>query len=265
VQFLGHVIDSESIHVDPAWIESIKDWASPETPIEIRQFLGRGRMQKFVSDKCWEKGGLCRWDKGGEDDEGWYWVVEGAGEGWKGSCLDVGTLIFFVLAVYHRRGRMQKFVSDKCWEKGGLCRWDKGGEDDEGWYWVVEGAGEGWKGSCLDVGTLIFFVLAVYHRVLILILSFKIKIKEIMKFDWGEKPEAAFQLLKQKLCSAPNLALPEGSENFVVYCDASHKGLGAVSMQKENPKGAGLCWGRWEEVVEGGGLWWEVAGVGEIG
>nr|GFC04687.1 putative reverse transcriptase domain-containing protein [Tanacetum cinerariifolium] len=54
-----------------------------------------------------------------------------------------------------------------------------------------------------------------------------------VKFDWGEKAEAAFQLLKQKLCSAPILALPEGSENFVVYCDASYKGLGAVLMQKE--------------------------------
>nr|GEU29807.1 putative reverse transcriptase domain-containing protein [Tanacetum cinerariifolium] len=54
-----------------------------------------------------------------------------------------------------------------------------------------------------------------------------------VKFDWGEKAEAAFQLLKQKLCSAMILALPEGIENFVVYCDASHKGLGAVLMQKE--------------------------------
>nr|GFC88214.1 putative reverse transcriptase domain-containing protein [Tanacetum cinerariifolium] len=54
-----------------------------------------------------------------------------------------------------------------------------------------------------------------------------------VKFDWGEKAKTAFQLLKQKLCSAPILALPEGSENFVVYCDASHKGLGAVLMQKE--------------------------------
>nr|GFC39287.1 putative reverse transcriptase domain-containing protein [Tanacetum cinerariifolium] len=54
-----------------------------------------------------------------------------------------------------------------------------------------------------------------------------------MKFDWGEKVEAAFQLLKQNLCSAPILALLEGNENFVVYCDASHKGLGAVLMQKE--------------------------------
>nr|GEU40111.1 putative reverse transcriptase domain-containing protein [Tanacetum cinerariifolium] len=54
-----------------------------------------------------------------------------------------------------------------------------------------------------------------------------------VKFDWGEKAKAAFQLLKRKLCSAPILALPEGSENFMVYCDASHKRLGAVSMQKE--------------------------------
>ncbi|GKE39941.1 putative reverse transcriptase domain-containing protein, partial [Tanacetum coccineum] len=38
--------------------------------------------------------------------------------------------------------------------------------------------------------------------------------------------EAAFNLLKQKLCSAPILALPDGSENFVVFCDASHKELG---------------------------------------
>ncbi|GJR41747.1 putative reverse transcriptase domain-containing protein [Tanacetum coccineum] len=54
-----------------------------------------------------------------------------------------------------------------------------------------------------------------------------------VKFDWGEKAEAVFQLLKQKLCSAPILALPEGSGNFVAYCDASHKWLGAVLMQKE--------------------------------
>nr|GFB45654.1 retrotransposon protein, putative, Ty3-gypsy subclass [Tanacetum cinerariifolium] len=43
----------------------------------------------------------------------------------------------------------------------------------------------------------------------------------------------AFQLLKQKLCSAPILALPEGSEYFIVSCDASNKGLGAVLMQRE--------------------------------
>ncbi|GJW49493.1 putative reverse transcriptase domain-containing protein [Tanacetum coccineum] len=40
VQFLGHVIDSQGIHVDPAKIESVKDWASPKSATEIRQFLG---------------------------------------------------------------------------------------------------------------------------------------------------------------------------------------------------------------------------------
>ncbi|GJV21733.1 putative reverse transcriptase domain-containing protein [Tanacetum coccineum] len=89
VQFLGHVIDSRGIYVDPAKIESIKDWASPKTPIEIRQFLG--------------------------------------------------------LAGYYRR--------------------------------FIEGF--------------------------------------------------------SKIANAPILALPEGSEDFVVYCDASHKGLGVVLMQRE--------------------------------
>nr|GFB31963.1 reverse transcriptase domain-containing protein [Tanacetum cinerariifolium] len=54
-----------------------------------------------------------------------------------------------------------------------------------------------------------------------------------VKFDWVEKEKAAFLTLKQKLCSAPILALPKGSESCVVYCNASHKGLGAVLMQKE--------------------------------
>ncbi|GJS25444.1 putative reverse transcriptase domain-containing protein [Tanacetum coccineum] len=57
--------------------------------------------------------------------------------------------------------------------------------------------------------------------------------QKTIKFDWGEKEEAAFQLLKQKLCRAPILALLEGSKDFVVYCDASHKGLGMVLMQGE--------------------------------
>nr|GEW21842.1 putative reverse transcriptase domain-containing protein [Tanacetum cinerariifolium] len=60
----------------------------------------------------------------------------------------------------------------------------------------------------------------------------KLTQKKVM-FDWGDKQEAAFQLLKQKLCSAPILSLPEGAKDFVAYCDASHKGLGAVLMQGE--------------------------------
>ncbi|GJX59334.1 hypothetical protein Tco_0290724 [Tanacetum coccineum] len=120
VQFLGHVIDSKGIHVDPTKIESVKDWASPKTPTEIRQFLG--------------------------------------------------------LAGYYRR--------------------------------FIEGFSKIAKPMT------------------------KLTQKKV-KFVWGDKQEAAFQLLKQKLCSAPILALPEGSEDFIAYCDASKKGLGAVLMQRE--------------------------------
>ncbi|GJR53618.1 putative reverse transcriptase domain-containing protein [Tanacetum coccineum] len=104
VQFLGHVIDSKGIHVDPAKIESIKDWASPKSPTEIRQFLG--------------------------------------------------------LAGYYRR--------------------------------FIEGFSKIAKPMT------------------------KLTQKKV-KFEWGDKQEAAFQLLKQKLCSAPILALPEGSEDFIAY------------------------------------------------
>nr|GFA30013.1 putative reverse transcriptase domain-containing protein [Tanacetum cinerariifolium] len=120
VQFLGHVIDSQGIHVDPAKIESVKDWASPKSPMKIRQFLG--------------------------------------------------------LAGYYRR--------------------------------FIEGFSKIAKPMT------------------------KLTQKKV-KFEWGDKQEAAFQLLKQKLCSAPILALPEGSEDFIVYCDASIKGLGVVLMQRE--------------------------------
>nr|GEV25924.1 putative reverse transcriptase domain-containing protein [Tanacetum cinerariifolium] len=43
------------------------------------------------------------------------------------------------------------------------------------------------------------------------------------KYIWGEDQETAFQLLKQKLCEAPILALPEENDDFVIYCDASHQ------------------------------------------
>ncbi|GJW50504.1 putative reverse transcriptase domain-containing protein [Tanacetum coccineum] len=52
----------------------------------------------------------------------------------------------------------------------------------------------------------------------------------------GDKQEIAFQTLNNKLCSAPILALPQGAENFIVYFDVSHKGLGVVLMQNKKGK-----------------------------
>ncbi|GJT86714.1 putative reverse transcriptase domain-containing protein [Tanacetum coccineum] len=57
--------------------------------------------------------------------------------------------------------------------------------------------------------------------------------KKNKPYVWGNDEEEAFQTLKLKLYSAPILSLPEGSEDFVVYCDASPKGFGAVLMQRE--------------------------------
>ncbi|GJR42417.1 putative reverse transcriptase domain-containing protein [Tanacetum coccineum] len=116
-RFLGHVIDSQGIHVDPAKIEAVKNWASPTTPTEIRQFLG--------------------------------------------------------LTGYYRR-----FI--------------------EGFSKIAKPLTE---------------------------LTQKNK-----KYIWGEDQESAFQLLKQKLCEALILALPERNNDFVIYCDASLQGLGACTV-----------------------------------
>ncbi|GJS04836.1 putative reverse transcriptase domain-containing protein [Tanacetum coccineum] len=55
---------------------------------------------------------------------------------------------------------------------------------------------------------------------------------ELLKPIIGEEQEKAFQTLKDKLCNEPVLALPDGLEDFVVYCDASGLGLGCVLMQR---------------------------------
>nr|GFC19292.1 putative reverse transcriptase domain-containing protein [Tanacetum cinerariifolium] len=56
VQFLGHVIDSQGIYVNPAKIESVKDWTSPKSPTKIRQFLefaGKRRFYRIL--RCFEQ------------------------------------------------------------------------------------------------------------------------------------------------------------------------------------------------------------------
>ncbi|GJX99509.1 putative reverse transcriptase domain-containing protein [Tanacetum coccineum] len=118
VYFLGHVVNSKGIHVDPSKIEAVKNWKPPKTPTEIRSFLG--------------------------------------------------------LAGYYRR-----FIAN-------------------------------------------------FSKIAkpLTLLTQKNK-----KFDWGDEQENAFQTLKDMLCDAPILILPEGTDDFVVYCDASNQGFGCVLMQ----------------------------------
>nr|GEZ07927.1 reverse transcriptase domain-containing protein [Tanacetum cinerariifolium] len=68
------------------------------------------------------------------------------------------------------------------------------------------------------------------------------------KYIWGEDQEVVFQLLKQKLCEASILALLEGNDDFIVYCDASHQALGAVLMQREK-KELNIRQHRWLELL----------------
>ena len=119
VQFLGHIVNDKGIHVDPAKIESVKNWHTPKTPTEIRSFLG--------------------------------------------------------LAGYYRR-----FIKN-------------------------------------------------FSRIAVPLTALTHKGKS---FVWGTDQEEAFQILKQKLCNAPILTLPDGNNDFVVYCDASNQGLGCVLMQR---------------------------------
>ncbi|GJW93831.1 putative reverse transcriptase domain-containing protein [Tanacetum coccineum] len=136
MQELSDQLQDQGIHIDPAKIEAVKNWASPTTPTEVRQFLG--------------------------------------------------------LAGYYRR-----FI--------------------EGFSKIVKPLTE---------------------------LTHKNK-----KYIWREDQDSAFQLLKQKLCEAPILALPEENNDFVVYCDASLQGLGAVLQHILDQKELNMRQRHWLELL----------------
>ncbi|GJS56840.1 putative reverse transcriptase domain-containing protein [Tanacetum coccineum] len=120
IQFLGHVVNRDGIYVDLSKVESVKNWMTPESPIEIRSFLGlAGYYQRFIEN-------------------------------------------------YSKIAKPLTLLTQKN-----------------------------------------------------------------KAYVWGDKQDEAFQILKEKLCNAPMvLALPDGPDDFVVYCDASKQGFGSVLIQR---------------------------------
>ncbi|KAJ9567767.1 LOW QUALITY PROTEIN: hypothetical protein OSB04_003733 [Centaurea solstitialis] len=94
-----------------------------------------------------------------------------------------------------------------------------------------------WKSPTNPSEIRSFLGLAGYYRRFIqdfskIASSLTVLTKKNAKFLWTDKQEEAFQTLKKKLCQAPILSLPDGTEDFVVYSDASKMGLGCVLMQR---------------------------------
>ncbi|GJZ97996.1 putative reverse transcriptase domain-containing protein [Tanacetum coccineum] len=94
-----------------------------------------------------------------------------------------------------------------------------------------------WKAPRTPTKVRSFLGLAGYYRRFIenfskIAKSLTILTQKCKTFNWDEEQEFAFQTLKDKLCNAHVLALPDGPEDFVVYCDASGIGLGCVLMQR---------------------------------
>ncbi|GJT73013.1 reverse transcriptase domain-containing protein [Tanacetum coccineum] len=119
VQFLGHVVNRDGIHVDPSKVESVKNWKTPKSSTKIRSFLGlAGYYQRFIEN-------------------------------------------------FSKIAKPLTLLTQKN-----------------------------------------------------------------KAYVWGDKQDEAFQILKEKLCNAPVLALPDGPDDFVVYCDASKQGFGCVLMQR---------------------------------
>nr|GEY82516.1 putative reverse transcriptase domain-containing protein [Tanacetum cinerariifolium] len=123
VQFQGHVVNRDGIHIDPSKVETVKNWKSPESSTEICSFLGlAGYYMRFIEN-------------------------------------------------------FSKIVKP------------------------------------------------------LTMLTQKNK-----TYVWGDKQDEAFRILKEKLCNAPVLALPDGPNDYVVYCDASKQGFGCMLMQRGKDK-----------------------------
>ncbi|GJV11451.1 putative reverse transcriptase domain-containing protein [Tanacetum coccineum] len=228
VQFLGHVIDSKGIHVDPAKIESIKDWVLLERAFLLKLKLYSAPILALLE---------------GVENFIVYYDASNKGLGVflkenMRSKQEHEEHLKLILELLKKEKLYAKFSKCEFWipkvQFLGHVIDSKGIHVDPAKIKSIKD----WASLKTPTEIRQFLGLASYYRRFIegfskITKSMTKLTQKKVKFDWGDKQEAAFQLLKQKLYSAPILALPEGAENFIVYYDASNKGLGVVLMQHE--------------------------------
>ncbi|GJY50395.1 reverse transcriptase domain-containing protein, partial [Tanacetum coccineum] len=212
VQFLGHVVNRDCIHVDPSKVESVKNWKTPESPTEIRSFLGlAGYYRRFIENfskiakpitLLTQKNKTYVW--GDKQDEAFVGDKR------------PGDILYYFSSEDEHEVHL-KMILDLL-KKEKLIGQEL--EDPE---------------SPTEIHS--FLGLAGYHRRFIENFSKIAKPLTLLTqknkaYVWGDKQDEAFQILKEKLCNAPVLALPDGPDDLVVYCDASKQGFGCVLMQR---------------------------------
>nr|GEW21392.1 putative reverse transcriptase domain-containing protein [Tanacetum cinerariifolium] len=254
VQFLGHLIDSQGLHVDPAKIEAVKNWACPTTPIEILQFLGlAGYYQRFIKDFSKIAKYLTELTHKNKKLVVFMDLMNRVCKPY----LDKFVIMFIDdILIYsrnkeehanHLRILLELLRKEKLYAKFSKCDF---------WISIVQFLGhlidsqglhvdpakieavKNWACPTTPTEILQFLGFTGYYRRFIKdfskIAKYLTKLtQKNKKYMWGKDQESAFQLLKQKLCEAPILALPEENDDFFVYYDASHQGLEAVLMQRE--------------------------------
>ncbi|GJX12783.1 putative reverse transcriptase domain-containing protein [Tanacetum coccineum] len=258
VQFLGHVVNRDGIHVDPSKVESVKNWKTPESSTEIRSFLGlAGYYRRFIENfskiakpltLLTQKNKTYVW--GDKQDEAFQILKEKLCNAPVLALPDGPVLLDHIVRIPLPNGKILEVQGERPEKDLRSLACIKADEKKLDDIRVVRDFPEVFPDRSVSPEE--------EHEPPETILGLLKKEKLYAKFSkcefWlqevqflghvvnrdgihvdpskGDKQDEAFQILKEKLCNAPVLALPDGPDDFVVYCDASKQGFGCVLMQR---------------------------------